>query len=154
MSWKTEFWETLSPQADKEVGNIFRKLVEGKYSAKKAFVHLSLIPYEFKDAELAKETVNKFIDHAVENTSLSEDELVEIYQTEDMNCGLAKWAWDVAYSGQTNSFEAFWESVKENYSDEFKVVAEGVWKEVMNNDTLWANDFADYWKHTHGIPKF
>jgi hypothetical protein len=156
MSWKTEYWETLCHKADKAVGKIFENLVNGKFDVKKAMISLSLIPYEYPSSELAKETVNKFIDHAVETLGIPEEELVMHYQNEDCNVGLAKWTWDVAHAPyRSGEFEVFWNEVKEGYLDtewdELRKISKSVWDDAMNNDTLWANSFFDYWKHKNSI---
>jgi hypothetical protein len=79
MSWKNEFWETMCPLADVEVGKIMGRLVEGKIRLSKAFTQLERVPYDFPDCDMCKETTNKFIEHAVEQTGSEEDEVVEVY---------------------------------------------------------------------------
>lgn len=78
--WRNEHWETLCPKADIEVGKIFERLYNDEISLKKSFEQLENIPYNFEDAEIAKETSNKFIDHIVLHLGLEEDVVVDMYQ--------------------------------------------------------------------------
>jgi len=78
-NWKDEYWETLCPKADIEVGNIFTRLAEDKITLKRAFQELEDIPNKFEDSEMANETVNKFFEHLIEDLYIEEDEAQEVF---------------------------------------------------------------------------
>jgi hypothetical protein len=155
--WRTEYWETLCPKADKAVGEIFANLAENGsgMSVKKAFIALELIPYEYEESEMAKETVNKFIDHIIYHLASpeQEDEIVAEYQKARDEVGLAFWTWDHIYGrhAKGNSFDDFWGSKSEIYGEDLKKLCKELWDEIYNNDTLWAGSFHRYWKHKKEI---
>ena len=78
-NWETEHWETLSHEGDIEVGNIFRRMMEGKTSVKKSFEELNTLGERIPDVDMAKETINKFIDHTIYYMGLEKDEVENIW---------------------------------------------------------------------------
>lgn len=153
--WKTEHWETLCPQADKAVANIFKSLHQGEIDSRVAMAKLVLVPYEFKDSELAKETLNKFIDHAVDSLGVYEDSLVEDYHNEMTRVGISKWTHDVAKNHLTNnSFENFWEEVKEGYIESIWPSLNKLCQEVWNDTiagVIFSDNFVAYWKNKNKL---
>lgn len=153
--WRNEYWETLCPKADKAVAHIFNSLYQDKIDSRVAMMKLVLIPFEFKDSELAKETVNKFIDHAVESLNLYEDCLIEDYQNEMTRVGLAKWTYDIAKNPLTNnSFEDFWSETKNGYIESewssLRKLCQEVWSDTTNGAAMTDN-FIGYWKNKNKL---
>lgn len=150
--WRKEHWETLSREGDNEVGKIFERLFNRELSLIQAFTLLELVPHQFEDVDMCKETINKFIDHIVKHIGEDEQWATDIYQQVRDEISLAYWAYDEFRSPDGKNLEEFWKEEAEGcYSKKFYDIVADVYKDVMNNDTLWANSFADYWKHKKGL---
>lgn len=79
-TWKTENWETLSPEGDKAVGVIIGRLASNEITLMDAFYALNQVCYDYEDVDMCKETLNKFMDHAEEVTDHSPEEIEMAYQ--------------------------------------------------------------------------
>lgn len=79
-NWRTENWQTMCPDGDKEVARIFELLHDRKVTIIQAFDLLEDVPYKFPDSELCKETINPFFEHAIE-AGYSNEELTDAYET-------------------------------------------------------------------------
>ena len=146
--WKTENWETLCPEGDKAVGEIFEKLLKREIPLLKAFRMLALVTHLFEDVDMCKETTNKFIDHIVDHIGEEEDVVVEAYHKASNETSLAFWTYDYfSHAGDKNAEDYWNEDAKSIYSPDLKPIVTDIYEDVMNNDTLWANTFGDYWKH-------
>jgi len=78
-TWVTENWETMCPKADNEIAAIISELSNKQITIFDAFLALDRVPYEFPDADIAKETINKFMNYAEEVTDISAEEIEIIY---------------------------------------------------------------------------
>jgi hypothetical protein len=79
-TWETEFWETMCPEADKAVGRIMEQLSKEELTIIDAFKALDKVAYDYPDADICKETINKFMDHAELITHYSAEECEMAYQ--------------------------------------------------------------------------
>jgi hypothetical protein len=141
-------WETLCPEADEEIEKISNNWIADR-ETEKAFFLFSLVQYKHKDADVCKETVNNFIEFFV-NAGEDEESIVEIYHKINDLTSISLWVWEYLYEHKHGSFEEFWSEY--GYDEDYmKDSAKNVWDEILNNDTLWANSFADYWMHKNNL---
>ena len=81
MSWKNEYWETLSHDGDKEIMVIFGLFEAKEITLKELFQKIEQLPYDFDDVDLAKETTYKVFEHLVKDFGVDMEEAQYIYDS-------------------------------------------------------------------------
>ena len=87
MSWRNEYWETLSSDGDKEIRVIFGLFEAKEITLKELFQKIEQLPYDFEDVDLAKETTNKVFEHLDEDFGVDMEEAQYIYESVRMAIG-------------------------------------------------------------------